>query len=594
MKTVTASSSVTNEADKRNRTLILIRWFASFSLLLVSLLIYYLQLDFEWFPLVIISLVVAIYNLAFYLLSNRISKVSRIFIHQIIFDWIALFFVCYFTGAISSPAVYLFPIYSSLAGFETTQNSKIILPLLSSILVTLLGLVHIYNHQDVKHIVWLTVGQVVFIIAVNIVMGIIGKNASDEMKRRLKTVSDLRDDLTLENRRLQSVYDLTLEMNSTLETSDVQSAITNTVTKIKPIMVAVIRMLSEDGKAITIMNVAGLKSEPDMGSVELSKDLIDYEAITTLEPVYVPDVNDDPRFLYREEALREGLVSLLAVPMIHYGKPLGVLRCYTSQFYDFRKNEVEFLKLVASESSLSITNALNYKKMQELDKSRTSFIRFATHELRAPMAAIQSILQLVLDGYTGDVNPQQKKFFERANARIEQLLTLVRELLELEGTANTVLEFGEHNIRDIIVSVINELSPKADSKHIKLRLNVYKNPIDICCNKDSLHRAFENLVDNAIKYTPLGGKVDVSISEHEEDITVGISDTGIGIPKDQIPRLFSEFFRATNAKEQEVDGTGLGLSIVKKIIDSHKGEISISSVENIGTTFSVTLPKIRE
>jgi len=594
LKTAQAARTVTNEADKRNRTLILIRWFASISLLAVSLLIRYLQLDFAWIPLVIISIVVASYNLVFYFLSKRTSNISRIFLHQIMFDWLALFFVCYFTGAVSSPAVYLFPIYSSLAGFETTQSSKIILPLLSSVLVTILGVIYINSHADVKHIILLTIGQVVFIIAVNIIMGIIGKNASDEMKKRIKTVSDLRDDLSIENRRLQSVYDLTLEMNSTLETSGVLSAITNTVTRIKPITVAVIRMLSDDGKTITIMNVAGLKSEPDMGSVELSKDLIDYEAITTLEPSYVPDVNDDPRFLYRDEALREGLVSLLAVPMIHYGKPLGVLRCYTNKFYDFSKNEIEFLKLVASESSLSITNALNYKKMQELDKSRTSFIRFATHELRAPMAAVQSILQLVLDGYTGDINPQQKKFFERANARIEQLLTLVRELLELEGTANTVLEFGENNIRDIIVNVINELSPKADSKHIKLRLNVLKNPIDICCNKDSLHRAFENLVDNAIKYTPLGGRVDVSILDHPEDIAVVISDSGIGIPKDQIPRLFSEFFRATNAKEQEVDGTGLGLSIVKKIIDSHKGTITVSSVENIGTTFTVALPKISE
>ncbi len=594
MKTVQAARTVTNEADKRNRTLILIRWFASISLLAVSLLIRYLLLDFAWIPLVIISIIVASYNLIFYLLSNHTSNISRIFLHQIMFDWLALFFVCYFTGAVSSPAVYLFPIYSSLAGFETTQSSKIILPLLSSVLVTILGIVHIYSHPEVKHIILLTIGQIVFIVAVNVIMGIIGKSASDEMRKRLKTVSDLRDDLSIENKRLQSVYDLTLEMNSTLETSGVLSAITNTVTKIKPITVAVIRMLSEDGKTITIMSVAGLKSEPDMGSVELSRDLIDYDAITTLKPVYAPDVNDDPRFLYREEALREGLVSLLAVPMIHYGKPLGVLRCYTNQFYDFSENEIEFLKLVASESSLSITNALNYRKMQELDKSRTSFIRFATHELRAPMAAVQSILQLVLDGYTGDINPQQKKFFERANARIEQLLTLVRELLELEGTANTVLEFGESNIRDIIVSVINELSPKADSKHIKLRLNVLKNPIDICCNKDSLHRAFENLVDNAIKYTPLGGRVDVSIFDRPDEIAVAISDSGIGIPKEQIPRLFSEFFRATNAKEQEVDGTGLGLSIVKKIIDSHKGTITVSSVENIGTTFTVTLPKIRE
>ena len=587
-------ASADNEARQRNRTLILIRWFASFCLLLVSVGVLFFNLDYNGYALAGLAVFVAVYNTVFFSICRKTSNYQRIFIYQIIFDWTALFFVCLYTGGITSPAVYLFPIYSSLAGFETGNRQRILLSATSSILVTGLGLFHIFTNQDSNSVVLVTVGQVIFIVSVNIALAYIGKFATQDMNNRLKLAHNLRDSLSVENRRLQSVYDLTLEMNSTLEVSNVLSTITKTVTRINPIIVGVVRLLSDDGKTITIMSVAGLKSEPDMGSVALEKDLIDFEAINNLEPVYVPEVMDDARFLYKDEAQREKLVSLLAVPMIHYGKALGVLRCYTNKIYDFKSDEVEFLKLVASEAALSITNAVNYRKILELDKSRSAFIRFATHELRAPMAAVQSILQLVLDGYTGDVNPQQKKLFERANARIDQLLKLVTELLDLEGAGKMNLDFEDANLRDVLVQVINELAPKADAKHIKMRLSILKNPVNAYCNVDSMHRVFENLVDNAIKYTPIGGKVDVSVTDTDAEVTVSISDSGIGIPKDQISKLFSEFFRATNAKSTEVNGTGLGLSIVKKIIDSHEGIIGVSSVENIGSTFTVNLPKKHE
>jgi GAF domain-containing protein len=587
-------ATVHYEAKKRNKALILIRWFASLCLLLASISVIVFKLNFSWIALLSLTAAVSFYNGVFMYLCGKFQNYQRIYLHQIIFDWIALFFVCWYTGGITSPAVYLFPIYSSLAGFETNNRSRIMLAILSSLLVGLLGFLSLYGTNPTFHQILFVIGQIVFVILVNTVMSIIGRYASDEMNKRLKIVSDLRDSLSVENRRLQAVYDLTLEMNSTLDTSNVLSAIAKTVTRITPIVVGVVRLLSDDGKTITIMNVAGLKSEPNMGSVSLDRDLIDHEAITNLVPVYVPEVLDDPRFLYKDEASRESLVSLLAVPMIHYGKPLGVLRCYTNKIYDFSSDEIEFLKLVASESSLSIINAVNYKKILELDKSRSSFIRFATHELRAPMAAVQSILQLVLDGYTGDINPQQKKLFERANSRIEQLLKLVRELLELEGTSKLNFDFEPVNLWELLVQTINELAPKADAKHIKLKLGILKNPIDISCNHDSIHRVFENLIDNAIKYTPTGGRVDVNVSDSESNVTVSVSDTGIGIPIDQIPKLFSEFFRATNAKGSQVDGTGLGLSIVKKIIDNHNGQITVSSVENIGTTFTVVLPKMHD
>lgn len=579
-----------NEAKKRNRFLISVRWIASFLLLSFSIFCLFYQLPFNWYLLLSVSLFISIYNLIFFRLCMVGVDIEKALVYQISLDWISLFLVCLLTNGINSPFLFLYPIHSALAGFQADKKNTFMLAIISSIQLGFLFLFgFLFNHANYTIITYVMFS---IIFCVNLFIIFIARYASNLMTSRLETVSRLKDNLYIENQRLQSVYDLTLDINSTLDVSTVLSVISKAVTRIKPIVVGVIRLLSDNGKTITIMSVEGLKSEPDMGSVALESDLIDFEAVTTLNPVYAPDVTQDSRFLYKDEALRENLVSLLAVPMIHYGKALGVLRCYTNKIYDFSNDEVEFLKLVASESALSITNSVNHQVILDLDKSRSAFIRFATHELRAPMAAVQSILQLVLDGYTGEINSQQKKLFERANLRIEQLLRLVKELLELEGSGSKIkLDFQTANIRDILARTINELSPKADIKHIRLKLNILTNPINILCNVDSLYRVFENLVDNAIKYTPHGGKVDVAVTESDSCVTVDIIDNGIGIPSDEIGKLFSEFFRATNAKETQIDGTGLGLSIVKKIVDNHNGTINVSSVEGVGTTISVTLPK---
>lgn len=579
-----------HEAKRRNRFLILVRWLASFMLLLFSLVCHFYPLGFSWIYLLAVSLFIALYNLVFFRLCFLSVDIDKVLVIQITLDWLSLFLVCLLTGGIGSPFLFLYPIHSALAGFQTDSKKTLFLSIISSIQLIVLFLIGIlFFGYDFS---WLPSTFFGIVFSVNLFIIFIARYASNLMVSRIVTVSKLKDNLYTENQRLQSVYDLTLDINSTLDVSTVLSVITKAVTKIKPIVVGVVRLLSDDGKMITIMSVAGLKSEPDMGSVALERDLIDYEAVTSMHPVYVPDVTMDTRFLYKDEALRENLVSLLAIPMIHYGKVLGVLRCYTNKIYDFSKDETEFLKLVASESALSITNSVNHQMILDLDKSRSAFIRFATHELRAPMAAVQSILQLVLDGYTGEINSQQKKLFERANLRIEQLLRLVKELLELEGSgSNLKLDFQTANLRDILARTINELSPKADIKHVRLKLSILTNPINISCNVDSLHRVFENLIDNAIKYTPHGGKVDITVTECPTSVAVDVIDNGIGIPSEEIGKLFSEFFRASNAKETQIEGTGLGLSIVKRIIDNHNGTINVSSVEGVGTTFTVVLPK---
>ncbi|MCK5743695.1 MAG: HAMP domain-containing histidine kinase, partial [Caldisericia bacterium] len=178
----------------------------------------------------------------------------------------------------------------------------------------------------------------------------------------------------------------------------------------------------------------------------------------------------------------------------------------------------------------------------------------------------------------------------RANKRIDRLLLLVSELLELEGFSEKEMEFSTCNLHDILSNVVRDIAPKSDAKGIKMRVHIPRGDLAIDCDSDSIYRVLENLVDNAVKYSKEQGVVMIIVDELTDSVSVEIIDNGIGIPEDDLKNLFMEFFRSKNARKMEVHGTGLGLSIVKKIVESHGGFVEVSSKIGEGTRFKVILP----
>lgn len=227
---------------------------------------------------------------------------------------------------------------------------------------------------------------------------------------------------------------------------------------------------------------------------------------------------------------------------------------------------------------------------QIADDQRSFFMRKVSHDLKAPLTAIQSLLKAVLGGYTGPVDAKQKELIERASKRSDHALALITDLLKYSRVQSfeQTVPFVPTKIFDAFAELIDRVTPIAKQKHIVLDVDVGE--AECLGDKDLLEEAFANLLENAVRYTPDGGRVSVKVHPEGDRIHVDVSDTGIGIPEDEIGSIFDEYFRATNAKTFESYGTGLGLALAKRIVNMHKGNIRVESTVGEGTTFHVELP----
>ncbi len=257
-----------------------------------------------------------------------------------------------------------------------------------------------------------------------------------------------------------------------------------------------------------------------------------------------------------------------------------------------QRQVVELREHLLHERTGQLEEAAKAIAQLEEEKSRfLSFISIAAHDLKAPLTAIQGFLWVMLGGFSGEITEKQRNMLERSTKRITELLSLISDLLDIPRieTGQIVQEMKEISLREVVKKSLDDLRNTAKEKGIKIRAEISQNLPKIKGSSTRLQQALTNLVSNAINYTE-EGNVTIQITENQDNILVEVIDTGIGIPAEDLPRLFEDFFRASNV---EARGTGLGLSITKRIIEAHGGQIKVESPvpgSDRGSRFSFTLP----
>jgi len=232
-------------------------------------------------------------------------------------------------------------------------------------------------------------------------------------------------------------------------------------------------------------------------------------------------------------------------------------------------------------------------KEREIDQAKTEFVSLASHQLRTPLSTVSWYSEMLLTGDVGKLNEGQKKYLEeiyRGNQRMVELVNALLNVSRIElGTF--VVEPKLTNIVKLTQSVIEEQKPQINQKKLKFNEQYVDNLPKLNVDPKLLRMVVQNILSNAVKYTPEGGKIELAISlVDKKNIQIKISDTGYGIPKNQQDKIFTKLFRADNVREKDTEGTGLGLYIVKSIIEHSGGKVWFESTENKGTTFFVTLP----
>jgi len=241
----------------------------------------------------------------------------------------------------------------------------------------------------------------------------------------------------------------------------------------------------------------------------------------------------------------------------------------------------------------AVTVLQDISYLKELDKMKSEFIAMVAHELRAPIAAVEQQLTVILNKMAGDVTEKQEQLLSRAKERTKGLLDLIKDLLDLSKIeAGKMAQYKEPlSLYEVIQRVVDLMRAQAEHKKIDLQfIGSGETPL-IHADRNSMEEIFTNLISNAVKYTPEKGNVRVTLGEERGFVKASVSDTGIGIEEENLPRIFDKFYRVKTKETREIVGTGLGLSIVKSIVAAHLGSISVESKVGAGTTFTILLPK---
>ncbi|NIT78050.1 MAG: cyclic nucleotide-binding domain-containing protein, partial [Thermoplasmata archaeon] len=208
------------------------------------------------------------------------------------------------------------------------------------------------------------------------------------------------------------------------------------------------------------------------------------------------------------------------------------------------------------------------RRLVELDRLRTHFLAMASHDLKAPLAAVQSYLQVILGDYVGPLGDRQREMLSRSSIRIKELLNLINDLLDATRIerGQIVREMNWVELRPVVENVVEGFRSLAAEKGLQLELQLPQELPQVKASARRLEQVLDNLLNNAIQFTPSGGKVQLSIEDLEEQLRITVRDTGVGISSEDLPRVFEEFYRGRSA---ETKGAGLGLAIVNKIVEAH-------------------------
>jgi PAS domain S-box-containing protein len=324
------------------------------------------------------------------------------------------------------------------------------------------------------------------------------------------------------------------------------------------------------------------------------------------EPYFVADLTGE-QGLSRRVVDKTGAVSALWQPVLQDGRTVGVLLvAWDRELAHLSDRAAAVVGLFAAEAAVAIERADVLARLDELngtlarqvealrlsDQVKSDFVSSVSHELRTPLASILGYLEILTSEEVGELTDLQSEFLDIIETNSHRLLTLIDDLLTLAGLENgkLAMRLEAFDLSELVYGGIQAERPALAERGLEIDLRLPADPVQINADTHRLGQVVDNLLANAIKFTPAGGWISVRLTEAEGLAELVVEDSGIGISPDDVGNLFERFFRAGSATEQAIPGTGLGLAISKGIVEAHGGAIAVTSELGHGSTFTVLLP----
>jgi signal transduction histidine kinase len=320
--------------------------------------------------------------------------------------------------------------------------------------------------------------------------------------------------------------------------------------------------------------------------------LPDGKGIDLLEPIRARDPETVPIIItgyatveLAVDTIKKGAYNFISKPFT-----ADMLLMTVKQGLEKRHLSLEAKRLQAIEhETVELTRARD--EAERLNEFKSSFLLMAAHELRSPVSGAQSLVRTLLHGLAGELKPQQSELLSRVEIRLDFLLTMINDIVNLASSKSIDIDqpLKMVQVQPVMHRAIESFAEEAKNQQVTVKFSAPSKPLTVMATENGLETVMRNLICNAIKYSKQGGNVEVVIQKEPEGVKISISDSGIGIPEEDIPHIWDEFFRAKNAHLSGITGTGLGLSIVKQFVNRFGGQVSVISNLGMGTTFTVSL-----
>ncbi len=313
-------------------------------------------------------------------------------------------------------------------------------------------------------------------------------------------------------------------------------------------------------------------------------------------PMHIPDVSQHPLWNKGvDKAIEFQTRSILGVPLRNVGRePVGVLEAINKIGGDFTRQDAEMLTILADIAGVAVERArLNenlqqaYTDLNDLDQLKTNFISIASHELRTPLAVILGYLGFLRE----ESSPEMADQFDTVLDAAVHLRTLIQDMLNFQyvDTGQEALVMSPVDLVELVRELTAVRDETAVAKQQSITIDLSDEALPVMADQNVIEVVIGNLIDNAIKFTPQGGHINISVARYGHEARVCVRDNGIGIPNDQLDRIFKRFYQVEDPLRRHHEGMGLGLSIAKDLVELHQGRIWVESQENEGAAFLVAL-----
>ncbi len=362
-----------------------------------------------------------------------------------------------------------------------------------------------------------------------------------------------------------------------------------------------ISLLNPETQMLEIRAAAGLQPKWRQAAKLKVGEGISGKVAATAAPIYVPDASSLPDFIFFDPVVR----SLLVVPLMVKDRVIGTLAIDQNIPDAFSQDDERTLTIAAAQAAAAIENAQlytdleeraakleqAYKELQEVDQLKDELVQNVSHELRTPLTFIKGYVELLLEEDMGALNEAQRESLTIVADKTNALTRLVSDIIYLQQVEWESLQFSQQDMRDMARLALQSCEIAAMTSGIFLRLDADADLSPIPVDRDRINQVFDNLLGNAIKFSPRGGTISIEVKNAGEMIQLGVLDTGVGIPIDKLEKVFDRFYQVDGSATRRFGGAGLGLAIARRIVEAHGGRIWVESQVGSGSAFKFTLPK---